>query len=112
MNITAAPFNLNWVEFNAGTNGVNTPGEGRSLHVYPNPSAGTFHLRAELSQAQDLELMVFNYAGQITHSQLLHQRAGIDTSIDLSDQPTGVYFLTLRLADGRRYTQKLIKTID
>ncbi len=72
--------------------------------VYPNPSSGEVTLKASKTGASPSILQIYNAVGQIVHTQ---QFAAQYATIDLSAQPSGVYYLTVR-CDGAAYTEKLL----
>ncbi len=108
--ITAAPFNLNWVEFASATSQIDLPGEFRSLQVYPNPSADTFTLNTQLHSPQDIQIEVFDVTGKSVYREELSHVNQVTEQIDLFGQPAGIYYLALTLQNGTTFTQKLIQT--
>jgi hypothetical protein len=108
--ITAAPFNLNWVEFLSGTTNLEpVKGELETFALYPNPTLGSFQLRLRMAERQDLRVEVFNYAGQRISAQALSHAREIEMQLSLADQPAGLYQVVVRLADGSTYAKKLVK---
>jgi hypothetical protein len=75
-----------------------------SLHIYANPSNGMFTITNTKAQAANCNLEIFNFLGEKIYSlRILHPVS----SINISDQPAGVYFLNVR-DEKESYTQKLI----
>lgn len=71
------------------------------INVYPNPSSGIFNL----SNAEDVELIeVMDSYGKL----IISEKPGFDRYVDLSDHPTGIYFLKAIAKDGSESTHKLI----
>ncbi len=70
------------------------------MAVYPNPSAGIFHVEAPLGTGQ-MNLNVYDLSGR---SMLQVQ----GNTVDLSSFPQGIYLLNVRLGD-QSYTTKLIR---
>src|SRR6202012_4459553 len=74
--------------------GVNTISHANStVNVYPNPSSGSFVItlsHAGLGSASQPVVKVYNTMGQEIFVETLKQVQG-DNSIDLSNQPDGVY---------------------
>jgi hypothetical protein len=79
------------------------------MKVYPNPSNGLFNLPIEFGQQQDIQMKVYALTGEEIQSKRFQGIPGMQQTITLENQPAGVYFLVLQLADGRSYAGKLIK---
>jgi alpha-tubulin suppressor-like RCC1 family protein len=69
------------------------------LSVFPNPSTGVYQINASTS-IESVE--VYNLLGEKIFG------SSNNTTIDISNQPTGSYFLVLK-ANGNTYNQRLIK---
>lgn len=69
------------------------------LSVFPNPSTGVYQIKTSTS-IESVE--VYNLLGEKVFE------SSNNTSIDISNQPTGSYFLVLK-ANGNTYNQRLIK---
>lgn len=88
--------------------------EGIEFSVYPNPSNGIFNLQLEKDEYSSLELEnvkleVYNSIGEnILQSNLNYYSSSETISVDLSQQPTGIYFI--KINSGKYvFNQKLIK---
>lgn len=69
----------------------------QGVRVYPNPTAGRFTIELNAPQAEDLEIMVLSSLGQVVSTSTQQVYAGENTvKMDLSNQNTGIYFVTLR----------------
>jgi Secretion system C-terminal sorting domain len=79
---------------------VNTIGE-----IYPNPSAGVFKVNADSSAL--ISLTVFNTLGTTVEEHKSTDVDPIPTSIDLSDQQPGLYFVELATLEGK-VTKRII----
>jgi PKD repeat protein len=80
-----------------------------SLTVYPNPSAGLFNLRAELSKAADVQLRVTNVLGQTVWTHDAGRQVGtISNEIDLSGMSKGVYILEVTAGNNRVYKNLIV----
>ncbi|HFA49975.1 MAG TPA: T9SS type A sorting domain-containing protein [Bacteroidetes bacterium] len=76
---------------------------------FPNPTTGTTTLQLSLSAAQDLELKVFNPIGQLVGHQ---SEAGFlrgNIQIDLSNQPPGVFYISLQGGGEQWLVAKLVR---
>lgn len=69
------------------------------LSLFPNPSTGVYQIKASTS-IESVE--VYNLLGAKVFE------SSNNTSIDISNQPTGSYFLVLK-ANGNTYNQRLMK---
>jgi len=77
------------------------------LSYYPNPSDGELNL-AFKADAKPTEIRLTNINGKIVHREILSDFEGsYDQTIDLSNQPSGIYLLQVIQAD-RAMNKKLI----
>lgn len=76
-------------------------GEAGDVFIYPNPGSGIFTVEGALLNS---DLIVTNPLGQ---KLLKTKMLPIKTEIDLSAQPSGIYFITIK-AEEKTFTQKLI----
>jgi uncharacterized repeat protein (TIGR03803 family) len=85
--------NNNGVIFKIDTDAVagidNTPGNKRTINVYPNPSKGLFNFKLRNEELGINSVEVYNMFGEKVYSQLLTFNSPF--SIDLSSQPNGIY---------------------
>ncbi|HMC98063.1 MAG TPA: T9SS type A sorting domain-containing protein, partial [Flavobacteriales bacterium] len=85
-------------------NGIEEGTDARSISVYPNPATGLF--RIELTGSPEaVPLVISSAIGQDVLRSTLN---GTSSMIDLSSQPSGVYFLTIR-SQGSIMTRTLFK---
>lgn len=77
------------------------------LHVYPNPGSGKYYVELPKNVSNsDFNLGVYNAFGDLiintkTKSQF--------TQIDLSEQPNGIYILSVTDATGSQFIQRIIQ---
>jgi subtilisin-like proprotein convertase family protein len=87
----------------------NTSGNVHDFVLYPNPTNGSITINAAFSSPTIANFTLKNAVGQV----MLTQKATISTvlnhTMDLSDYPSGIYFLTLSTADGLQ-TKKVVIT--
>ncbi|MFW5701419.1 MAG: T9SS type A sorting domain-containing protein [Bacteroidota bacterium] len=90
--------------------GVEETARDLDFRVHPNPGNGIYQIDINTGTAARVELRVSNQLGsEIFAAQDYAPNGTLSTEINISDQPTGVYYLTLRI-DGRDiYFKKLIK---
>lgn len=74
----------------------------RSLSLYPNPSAGLFHVEFDLGSMQHAELKVVNALGQSVYVRTLESASGLQRhSIDLRGHASGLYWLQIISEEGQ-----------
>lgn len=80
------------------------------LNVYPNPVQGQATVEFGLSEASDIQMVVYNTLNQeVVNTNLGNFAAGINTaSLDLTNLEAGMYFVTIK-AGNKVSTQKIIK---
>ncbi|MCK5764915.1 MAG: T9SS type A sorting domain-containing protein [Bacteroidales bacterium] len=70
------------------------------FEVYPNPSTGLFNIAYSFEEADNIELIIYDYRGALIHSDNVSiAQKGIFVA-DLSGHPRGMYFCTLRNSAG------------
>ncbi|MSP65519.1 MAG: T9SS type A sorting domain-containing protein [Flavobacteriaceae bacterium] len=74
----------------------------RSLSMYPNPTAGLFHVDFDLGSMQHAELKVVNALGQSVYVRILESASGLQHhSIDLRGHASGLYWLQITSEEGQ-----------
>ena len=82
--------------------------EVQDLTLYPNPSDGRFNLNFELPGDGVSVVKIFDVAGNEIYAETLNGVDGnYERMIDISDKPTGAYFLQVT-RNGQSYTKKLV----
>ena len=67
------------------------------LNVYPNPSNGSYTIKLNLRASEEVSIRAINSLGQEVLAQELNGLSGTNEySIDMTAQPNGIYFLSLR----------------
>jgi len=79
--------------------------EALKVLLYPNPTSGQVYIEQLDGQAHDLYINVFDNLGREIAQ---YQASGEQTTIDLKDLPSGVYYIHVR-QDQRVSTHKLVK---
>lgn len=74
-----------------------------AVEVFPNPSHGSFEIKAEQNISS---IAIFNSLGELIFTK---QNAIAEKSqlIDISNQPEGLYFIQIELADGNLVVSKV-----
>jgi hypothetical protein len=78
-----------------------------AFKVYPNPTTGITNLKLEMDNASDVNVAVFNILGKLLQSFNYTNVTNRTHSIDLSNQPNGIYFVRLT-TNGQTETKKVI----
>jgi len=77
-----------------------------SIEVYPNPSKGIFNI--SLGNVQPTKIDIYDLTGKIILSKSAFQSSNIETSIDLSNAATGIYFVKIT-TDNQSIVKRIIK---
>lgn len=77
---------------------INEVESGSFIEVYPNPNHGKFMLRVGVEEGKLVDVEIMNIQGQIVYRDRIQVSSSRDESIDLSDKPSGLYFI--RVTDG------------
>jgi len=79
-----------------------------SLSILPNPSEGFYELYSDDANLYSAQLQIFNASG-LHFDGFTTSRSANHLSIDLSGNPSGIYFIHLEFADGSRKVRKVVK---
>lgn len=79
------------------------------VKVFPNPTNGTVNIDNQLVEDAISRVQVYNTLGQIILDRPMNIAAGDLQSIDLSNQPHGIYYLNIQ-ADKAQITRKISLT--
>jgi len=93
-----------WIVKLAGTTGVEENNIANSINISPNPTSGAFKL-----QMSNVKLSIINYQLSIYNvlGERVYEMDNGQLSIDLSSQPSGIYFIKVQ-TEKESFTQKLI----
>jgi hypothetical protein len=69
--------------------------------IYPNPNNGLFNISVELGKTDDLFINVYNIVGQTISNKKVNNTIGGTYSIDLTTNPSGIYFVEIKTNDSR-----------
>jgi sugar lactone lactonase YvrE len=75
--------------------------------IYPNPNTGKFKLIVNGHLLANVQIEVYNTLGEKVY-QYTNQQTSYNSTIDLSSQPSGVYFINISMG-SKQYTKKIIK---
>jgi len=76
--------------------------------LYPNPATSNFNLRFEQSPNEDMQLSIYNSAGQLVKQQQLSAFAN-EYRVDIGELSMGVYFVSLESNGELVYNGKFTK---
>ncbi len=87
--------------------GVDNPGEGIDILLFPNPNEGTFTVRLD-GREEEFELEVFDMVGKsVMYSQLIPNASG-EHEFTLDKATSGVYTVVLRKPDFRHVMKMVV----
>jgi len=78
----------------------------KGVNVFPNPTYGVINIDNQLADDKISRVQVYNTLGQIILDQPINIAAGDLQSIDLDNQPPGIYYLNIQ-ADKAQITRKI-----
>jgi hypothetical protein len=71
------------------------------INTYPNPAQGSFTINCNTENAGSFSLSIHNTLGEVIYSEdLKNLRGNYTRTLDLANQPKGIYYLKLALEDG------------
>ncbi|MDX9696726.1 MAG: T9SS type A sorting domain-containing protein, partial [Bacteroidales bacterium] len=79
------------------------PGE---VSVFPNPSQGIINIRFE-ERKENIQINVYDVIGKSVFTKTLPQIENIEI-IDLTNQPKGLYFVSIKSGDGEVISKKIL----
>lgn len=79
-----------------------------SFTIFPNPASQTVNIRQTFVKAVSAEITLTNMLGQAVYSESKAVAVNLDISLNISDLPNGVYFVTIKTATGNS-VKRLIK---
>lgn len=95
------------VDLFVNTTSAQTIGNPISMRAFPNPSHGSFEVEIATGNTSNLKLQVTNINGQVILEKTIQNQSGLLVErIDLSNQPKGVYQLSIRSENGE-WKQKI-----
>ncbi|MEA1876750.1 MAG: T9SS type A sorting domain-containing protein [Bacteroidota bacterium] len=78
------------------------------IRVFPNPSNGVFQI--EFSASDKTELVITDLTGRVIIQENFESgQAVITKSINMSDQPKGLYLISLNTRSGKKVSKLLIQ---
>jgi PKD repeat protein len=91
-----------------GVNVQNTNGNSPDISVFPNPTTGIIYIKGSALSAQKMNITCYNIIGEVVRVQENAINSGsLQTTLNLSGLPAGVYQLKLQSDDGFIYYSKI-----
>ena len=77
---------------------------------YPNPTNGLFNIMLNSKEVQTIEIAVFNQEGKnVYQGEVSTPLGAYSKTVDLSEQPAGIYFLKITENGKVSHTKKIIR---
>ena len=105
LEITQAPFNLNWLDFAISTNTAAAP-TSTGWQLSPNPVSDLVRLSLHEALTGPARLEVYDATGRLVRARTVRDSG---TTVSLRKQAAGAYLFVLRLADGRVLRERVVK---
>jgi hypothetical protein len=80
----------------------------RKMNVYPNPNNGIFKIAYELKQIDHFSLVITNHLGQIVFQKAIENAVNGEISVDLANEPSGIYHVLLNSKKGSAFQKVVI----
>lgn len=100
LNTNSSTWDVYWTKLSQGANGIDENTLNQNLFFYPNPSAGVL----KISNKAGYVLQITDVNGKIIYEKPI---SGFNETIDLTNQPSGIYFLRA-ISPNKVQTEKLI----
>jgi uncharacterized repeat protein (TIGR01451 family) len=79
------------------------------MNIFPNPVATTLTANIVMNKATDTEIHLLNYEGKRVADKLIQAQVGMnEVSFDVSNLPTGMYFMNIVGQKGENATKKFV----
>ncbi|MEI8279050.1 MAG: T9SS type A sorting domain-containing protein [Bacteroidota bacterium] len=92
-----------------GALGVEPIADNYSLKVYPNPTTGLLNISAEGLQGNNATISCYDIVGKlILQRTLSNNNHTLNTSIDISNMPKGVYLMQIQTDAGTQYVKRIV----
>jgi hypothetical protein len=80
------------------------------MHIYPNPSQGSFFVALDMNASTDGILQISNMLGEIVFEENIAAQSGtLRKSIDLTHLPAGLYLVSLQTESIRLMKKAIIQ---
>lgn len=75
-------------------------GENNIVSIFPNPTSGAFVVESEGTEIK--EIVIYNHLGEEVHKSFIE-------TIDITNQPTGIYLAKIILQSGESVVKRIVK---
>jgi hypothetical protein len=106
--VTQPSFNFNWVQFDFVSSDTDVAAFNQ-IQVFPNPTHGQFQVKANMDEAQNVDIQVINLLGQVILTKQINNVSTVHETIDLTNFPNGQYFIKVQSENGAVFSDKLVK---
>ncbi len=108
LKITKSQFNVNWFEFSILTS-IDDERIDNNVILYPNPGEGLYYLKTDATLSGISSIYVFNSQGQTIIVKSSDIADNYEETIDLSTFDSGIYFVKIKLVDGRSTVKRIVQ---
>jgi hypothetical protein len=78
--------------------------------AFPNPFSNQFQFKLDSDVDEDVELVVYNYMGQVVYQNYYSTKKGENTiTINSNQWSQGIYLMLVRTDSGRKSVYELVK---
>ncbi len=88
------------ITINVGVNDIDEVNLTEAVNLFPNPNEGEFKLTIELSEAQDVNISLYNTIGQQLELKTLNNITEATLDFNLRDKAEGFYFINVETRNG------------
>jgi hypothetical protein len=82
--------------------------EKSELTVFPNPSAGQFHLSGSWNKPGTVDITIRDLSGKTVYQEKCSAEATFDREINMKNQKAGVYLLSVKSGEKAGFIEKII----
>jgi hypothetical protein len=116
--ITDAPFNMNWIQFNYDEVEEEEEEEEEeidfgfafnSVVTYPNPAADEITIAFASFLSQDLGLSIYDARGRPVYGEVFQNVSRLEVPLDLSDLSMGLYHVFVERENGEIEVGRFVK---
>jgi PKD repeat protein len=109
--VTGINFALSPGQIAVGLEENNVEEQLNQVEIFPNPTSKLLNLKIQKTAQKQIHINIFNNLGQVVYYYSNNQIDNSELiSLNISDLPTGIYFLRCRINNEQVETVKFIKT--
>jgi len=80
----------------------------QEFNIYPNPSNGILNLEISGAESQQYKVKIFDVFGSMVYTRVYTYGAAIKEQIDITNNPKGMYFISIENEKGVLLNRKII----